>query len=440
MTAEVAVLNRYAVALAADSAVTVSNGGGTGKIYNAANKLFALSKREPVGIMVYGNAEFMGVPWETIIKVYRAKLGSRFFPKLADYYNDFLRFLGSNDDMFGPETQETYVEDTAGALFQTVRQQVRNAIDVATKSKTSGLTEDDIASVRSAAIAAGHSRFGKPRLLKGFDADHEALVGLRYRDAIDRTMATIFERLPLSDEDKAQLREMVVFSLTRDVFPNSAPGIVIAGFGRKEHFPMLESATIQARVANRLKFRPYVSADVAKDKATVIPFAQTDAVMHFVEGIDPNHALEATKLVKGALDGLKDDILNSLEFTDDDRKVAADEWEKKARERLRAFSEAAVASRSEKYVSPLMQVIAVLPKDELASVAEALVNLTSLRRKMTMGEETVGGPIDVAVISKGDGLIWMKRKHYFRPELNPHFVENYFRENTEEDHHGEDER
>jgi len=27
--------------------------------------------------------------------------------------------------------------------------------------------------------------------------------------------------------------------------------------------------------------------------------------------------------------------------------------------------------------------------------------------------ETVAGPIDVAIISKGDGLIWIKRKHYF---------------------------
>jgi len=38
---------------------------------------------------------------------------------------------------------------------------------------------------------------------------------------------------------------------------------------------------------------------------------------------------------------------------------------------------------------------------------------------MSRQAETVGGPVDVAVISKGDGLIWMKRKHYFEPGLNP---------------------
>lgn len=70
----------------------------------------------------------------------------------------------------------------------------------------------------------------------------------------------------------------------------------------------------------------------------------------------------------------------------------------------------------------------ILPKDELAAMAESLVNLTSFRRKLSMGAETVGGPIDVAIISKGDGFIWVKRKHYFSPELNQHFFANYFRE------------
>ena len=56
-------------------------------------------------------------------------------------------------------------------------------------------------------------------------------------------------------------------------------------------------------------------------------------------------------------------------------------------------------------------------------MAEALVNLTSLKRRVTPEDETVGGPVDVAVISKGDGLIWIKRKHYFAPELNHRYFE-----------------
>ncbi len=54
-------------------------------------------------------------------------------------------------------------------------------------------------------------------------------------------------------------------------------------------------------------------------------------------------------------------------------------------------------------------------------MAESLVNLTAFKRKVSDDTETVGGPIDVAIISKADGFIWVKRKHYFAKELNHHY-------------------
>ena len=66
-------------------------------------------------------------------------------------------------------------------------------------------------------------------------------------------------------------------------------------------------------------------------------------------------------------------------------------------------------------------------------MAEALVSLTSFKRRVSADAETVGGPIDVALISKGDGFIWIKRKHYFKPELNYTFFQNYFKEKGEYD-------
>lgn len=79
------------------------------------------------------------------------------------------------------------------------------------------------------------------------------------------------------------------------------------------------------------------------------------------------------------------------------------------------------------YTDPLLLTVDMLDKEDLANVAESLISLTSLVRRMQPGEETVGGPVDVAVISKGDGFIWIKRKHYFKPEYNKSFMENYFK-------------
>lgn len=71
-----------------------------------------------------------------------------------------------------------------------------------------------------------------------------------------------------------------------------------------------------------------------------------------------------------------------------------------------------------------------LPKDELANLAESLVSLTSLQRRVSREIETVGGAIDVAVISKGDGFVWIKRKHYFSADRNLRFVNAYFSEHS----------
>ncbi|MHB1751682.1 MAG: hypothetical protein ACYCTF_03080 [Acidiferrobacter sp.] len=44
-------------------------------------------------------------------------------------------------------------------------------------------------------------------------------------------------------------------------------------------------------------------------------------------------------------------------------------------------------------------------------MAESLVNLTAFLMRMTANEEqTVSEPIDVALLSKGDGFIWVKHK------------------------------
>lgn len=58
MTAEIAILNNTAVALAADSAVTIGDASNR-KVYNSINKLFGLSRYQPIGIMVFGHADIL---------------------------------------------------------------------------------------------------------------------------------------------------------------------------------------------------------------------------------------------------------------------------------------------------------------------------------------------------------------------------------------------
>ena len=113
MTAEIAIMNKEAVALASDSAVTVM-GRNRQKIFTSANKIFRLTHYHPVGIMIYGNASFMNVPWDTIIKIYRTKLGQNKFDTLKEYANNFIDFLDNENPLFPESVQEDYLRNWLG--------------------------------------------------------------------------------------------------------------------------------------------------------------------------------------------------------------------------------------------------------------------------------------------------------------------------------------
>ena len=87
--------------------------------------------------------------------------------------------------------------------------------------------------------------------------------------------------------------------------------------------------------------------------------------------------------------------------------------------------DAAVLPRVRNHVWIRARVIGNLPFPEMAELAEALVFMESMKERVTTPTESVSGPIDVAIISKGDGFIWIKRKHYFDPKLNPRFFSRH---------------
>lgn len=70
MTTEIAVLNRTAIALAADSAVNIGGATERGRVWKSTNKLFSLSPENDIGLMIYGTGDFCGVPRKTVVKMF----------------------------------------------------------------------------------------------------------------------------------------------------------------------------------------------------------------------------------------------------------------------------------------------------------------------------------------------------------------------------------
>ena len=110
MTSEVVVMNRMGIALAADSVVSIYANGIQKKRHDSVAKLFMLSERHPVGIMVYNYASLLGVPWETIIKLFRKQLGQDSFQSLEKYGQELIAFLMNHRNLFPPDVELIYFE------------------------------------------------------------------------------------------------------------------------------------------------------------------------------------------------------------------------------------------------------------------------------------------------------------------------------------------
>jgi hypothetical protein len=210
--------------------------------------------------------------------------------------------------------------------------------------------------------------------------------------------------------------------------------VVIAGFGKSDFFPGLRCYKVDSIIGGKLRIledRRRSQITPWDETASVIAFAQSEMVELFMEGIDGDFRDFVESFLSASLfegyPSMLGRILKKLVTPRHKERILRKL--RGAAKRLATAWDAAMVGYSRKmHTDPIVDIVAQLPKEELAAMAEALVNLTSFKRHVTRQAETVGGPIDVAVISRGDGFIWIKRKHYFRPELNPQFSANYYRE------------
>lgn len=435
MTAEIAILNKHGVALAADSAVTLSKPGAP-KIYNTANKLFMLSKYHPVGIMVYGTADFMGIPWETVIKIYRQDLHTTNFNTLLEFANSFTSFVENNRSLFPDRRQE----EALIAMCHLVLSEIKLKIDQAVKTeidKTGAIDDNGVTQIATAVIDQAAEEWEKRyQRLDCFPEGFEEEVITRHRQTLIGLLNTIFGELPISHRHE-QLLLICARRVTKDWWNSGWGGIVIAGFGKKDTFPVARCYSVEHIVNNRLKrkFLENLSHDVNETAgSSIIPFAQAEMVDRFMRGIDPEYKKQFSSFIRNLLTQeyptrLLEQFASRL--SDAERRDTQAELIRLARSILSDFESHWGEWEQEKFISPVVDIVAELPKEDLAEMAESLVNLTSFKRKISAEAETVGGPIDVAVISKGDGFVWIKRKHYFDKELNPAFFANYYRRHDE---------
>lgn len=404
MTAEVAIINRHAIALAADSAVTV----GRDKVWKTANKLFSMGPNHDIAIMVYGSGDYLGLSWELIVKEFRRQSKKERFPTVESCAAAFKAFLTSKR-LFNNEDQQGFA-----VLFP-----VFDVIDeIKDQLISEGVPTSDAKKILH--------QVRKLRLtFQRHDQCITALNEAKFKTSFEYRLKHFATEM--FDAAVADVISEDVVGLAMDFFRSKAvsnfhSGIVVAGYGSEEFYPALSSYIVDGSWDENLRWwdgekNKNLNTTDHHDSFPIVPFAQDDMSFQFMAGISPDildfigQALG--DVVKGAFDGL----LN--EFAVSEKKSAAKQrGEELSNQLVSAFMKGLIAKVRKEQFEPINKAVSALPKEEMATFAESLVELTALKRRFDSPLESVGGAVDVAIISKGDGFIWIKRKHYFNADKN----------------------
>lgn len=234
--------------------------------------------------------------------------------------------------------------------------------------------------------------------LDGFGLEYGDLVVKTYADAIEKLEESIFEGISLSEDVKEQLKQTVRFIFTKDWEEYEESGVVIAGIGETEPFPVLLAYNVGPIAAGRLRYAKVEEARVnAESEVAICPFAQRDIIDTIISGIYPDFK---EKLVG--------DIPNMIAAASGKRIRNKEDCLEKIKEDFNNYLENEII---DPYVAPMVKAVSALPRHDLAKMAEALVTLTAFIQHMSADrQETVTEPIDVALLSKGDGFTWVKHK------------------------------
>jgi len=180
-------------------------------------------------------------------------------------------------------------------------------------------------------------------------------------------------------------------------------GVVFAGYGEKEIFPSTIDFILFGKIGKNILRNNIGIESISSDLTSqIIPYGQPNVIKSFIKGMDPDF----NDMINYELDKLIENAENMTGKKNNEKYVSA----------IKELKEKIDSYEYDNFISPIFDIVQSLPKSNLAEMAEALVNLTGLRQHVSTEQQTVGGQTDVALITKTDGFVWIKKKHIFHIE------------------------
>lgn len=410
MTSEIAVMNQRAIALAADSAVTTIDGGKV-IVRNDQRKLFNLADGVPVGIMFFGLADLMGHPWDVLAEHYRVGGGKGTSPHVRDYGERFFQFLDTLDSFFPRSRQKDEYKRLTASVF-------RYIFRFAQYLHETGMPgPDQVVLARAVELVWNRYRTypdGRPRRdLSCFPPGFAVTLEKDYGNAAEDLIDYAFGAFSPDRETRQRLREIAVLCVVKDLFLEDVTGLVFAGYGNDEPYPVIVTYNASAVIGGIVKRARVEETRVDGDMhAAISLYADSEVTYAFLRGIEVE--LEAHMYgTFGAMGGaLVDKVVESFGNVDpvERESIRRRFQSEQVPDAVRQCYDTVNAFQQEAYIDPVLATVEVSTRNDLAETAHGLVALNIFKKRIMAQDQTVGGAIDVAVINRDNGFTWWKRQ------------------------------
>ena len=415
MTALVGILNIRGAAIAADSAVTIKRYGDR-KIVNSANKMLRLSSAQPVSLMICGVATFLGTPLEIIVRRYRQKRGNVSLPSVQAYVDDFFSYMVSEKVFFPEINEKKFLRYSLDQYFQSLERAVPfdEGDDHSKLASVDPIIEAFKSEIKKSITSMARRR--KYPMFEDYTLEQFANKMSTPMDDFIRFKSIDFDTYPL--EVYQAIRDDLVAGLMYYVTTRTEKDrsqLVFTGFGAEEVYPTLICAKVNGgfdgRVCYHIRDEDVVHISAEKPVA-ICPFAQTDIINSLLKDVNPHFNNGVRKCSSKMF----------LEFEDMLRRtICGEDFNEEFSNILKGVKWSPLYCSFERYDERLaghshnqwLKALRDYDLQNMAKMAENLIAMTNFERRMTFREEGVGGPIDLAIITRNHGFTWLNRKSWY---------------------------
>lgn len=427
MTAVIGILNKKGVALAADSAITWSSqDSDEEKVTKNGNKMIRLSNAVPICVMTTGNADFMQTPWEIIARYYREHRGDIKHETVEACMHDFFRFIADHSLFIDHERVRYNIRKRLNNLFNYVDREIdekykqRNKEDVLKAPRGyqkafESILKDLCKNWLKHGISCQFHDYTLQDFQKYTKEIFDEYIQEQSYEEDDFIKLSPYSRTLLMVLRQPLEEALMTWYSTRQSKAGSHSELVFSGYGKKQDYPSLVSTVVCEGIDSRVNYHTLPEDVIClsdKHPVAICSFAQDDIIRSILHGIhkDFSNAIVNTiyRLFSPSGFAIFDTTDNGIDYITLFDKLG----EVKTEDIINNYKKDVIRyirSNRRKWEKALED----YDLQSMAALAESLIDLTGFHRILTFQQEGVGGPVDVAVISKNDGFVWLNRKSWY---------------------------